>query len=186
MYFAGWVLFVLGAAFATSYAAKPISTGDEPAKLHRWFEEAGAPFGAALAVMSAGALLVRRKRHQPGQKASPTEGTASDGLADIARAFEALPEPTPSNADALHHALDRILEQQIPEFLECRNALIDKLGLLAFAQLMSPFASFERNLARAWSALIDESYEEVRASLDLADRALKEALAHLPPASTAS
>lgn len=186
MYFAGWFLFVLGAAFATTYAAKPVSTGDEPAKLNRWFEEAGIPFGAALGAMSAGALLVRRKRHEPGGMGGPKQPTASAGLANIARSFRALPEPTPSNAEALHRALDRILEQQIPEFLEHRNALIDRLGLVAFAQLMSPFASFERNLARAWSALIDDSFEEVHTSLERAGHALEEALGLLPSPGDAS
>lgn len=180
MYFVGWVLFVLGAAFATSYAAKPVSTGDEPGKLARWLDETGAPFAVALGVMSAGSLLVRRKRQKPRAEGGSKASTPSEDLANIDQAFKALPEPTPNNAEALHHALDRILEQQIPEFLEHRSMLIDRFGLVLFAQLMSPFASFERNLARAWSALIDESFEEVRLSLDLAERSLQRALALLP------
>ncbi len=71
--------------------------------------------------------------------------------------------------------------REITEFLEQRDNLVEQLGLVAFAELMSPFAAFERHLARAWSALIDESLEEVELSLTLAGRSLKEAQAFLPP-----
>ncbi|MEO0323839.1 MAG: hypothetical protein AAF447_12840 [Myxococcota bacterium] len=68
----------------------------------------------------------------------------------------------------------------VPDVLELRAALMDALGLEAFASMIGHFASMERNAARAWSALTDEAWAEVGPCLDRAREGLQRARDALP------
>jgi len=177
----GLASFLLGTLVATSYAAKTVNVEGSRAKLAAWFSEAGAPFSAGLLMMGAGAWLTRRQHSQASYHApGGTRHSPETTLKRIENAVASLPEPVPERASELHRALDEILERHVPEFLEARTALIEEHGLLKFAQLMSPFASFERYTARAWSALIDDSYDELRESLVHARQALAQTFKEYP------
>lgn len=164
----GMVLFLGGTALATSYATRTVP-GDTD-KLSRWFDAAGVPFTVWVIVMIAGALMARRPHRSDEQSGSARSPKAT--LSAIESAFAKVRATDPTHRQELLEALDAIQEQLVPEFLDHKEALIRDRGLLAFAQLMGPFASFERNLARAWSARVDDEVDEVRLALKQAAEAL--------------
>lgn len=169
----GMLLFLGGTALATSYATRTVS--GEADKLSRWFDAAGVPFSVWLVVMVAGALLAR-KRPRRGDEQSESTRSPKATLSAIEAAFAKVRATDPGHRQELLGALDLIQEQLVPEFLEHKEALVADHGLLMFAQLMGPFASFERNLARAWSARVDDDVDEVRSALTQAAQALEHSL----------
>jgi hypothetical protein len=50
----------------------------------------------------------------------------------------------------------------INSFVEARESMIPRLGMQNYADIMSPFATGERLLNRAWSASADGYVDEVR------------------------
>src|SRR5690606_461128 len=82
-----------------------------------------------------------------------------------------------TSAGAARAVLDRILEEEVPQLLALRMELVARLGLTTFASFISPFATFERNTARAWSALTDQCVPEANASLERARAGLEAARA---------
>ena len=82
------------------------------------------------------------------------------------------PWALPEGAQALADTLDELLTDTVPDFLDHREELIEKLGLETFAELIGQFASMERGAARAWSAITDEAWGEVGPSLDKAKSSL--------------
>jgi len=181
---AGLTLFVVGTALATSFAARTVDGSGAEERLSAWWSVAGVEFAMSLAVMVVGVVLARRHGERPTSAKPGGGGTAHarDGLERIVARVAQLPDVGAGTTEALSEGLDEVLEKLVPDFLEWRSELIDELGLLDFARLMSPFASFERHAARAWSALTDDAPDEARASLDAARAALSEAKALLPPA----
>lgn len=177
----GLALFVVGTALATSFAARTVDGSGAAARLSAWWGAVGVEFAFSLAVMVVGVVLARRHgdRRVPAASGTGRAAHARDGLQRIVSRVAELPDVGAGTHDDLSEGLDDVLEKLVPDFLEWRGELIDELGLLEFAQLMSPFASFERHAARAWSALTDDALEEAAVSLDAARASLAEAHALL-------
>jgi hypothetical protein len=184
------LLFVAGLLLALTHAAYVPSGEGLSARVGAWFDAVGVVFLVGLGAMMAGALLARRL-------ASPRNGaraagagvgdavtTAQELLADLERTLAPLEAAglaeDAARQGALKAALDTILEDRVPDFLELRTALIDALGLETFAAMIGHFASMERNTARAWSALTDEAWQEVGPSLERAREGLARARAEMP------
>ena len=62
----------------------------------------------------------------------------------------------------MHGRIDSELMEDIHDFVEARESMIPHLGMQSYANIMSPFASGERLLNRAWSASADGYVDEVR------------------------
>ncbi|MEM6956250.1 MAG: hypothetical protein AAF645_11195, partial [Myxococcota bacterium] len=77
----------------------------------------------------------------------------------------------PVGAEKLSAELDKLLNEDVPAFIDQRTAIIDELGLEQFAEMIGHFSSMERAAARTWSALMDEAYAEAVPSLARAKRA---------------
>lgn len=170
----GFLAFLTGTAFAAAYAARAVTGQSGGERLSAWFAAAGWPFLAALLLMSAGAVVMRRERKSGDKKArAGGHDSARDALDAVARAFAELPDPVAERAAVVHAGLDEILERLVPEFLEYREQLIGTMGLFDFAHMIGNFASFERNVARAWSALTDEAFDEAHRALAKAGQALE-------------
>ena len=186
----GFGLFVAGLIFASWYAAYvPVSDASEPAlvgseRIAAWAEVAGLPFGIGWAAMIVGVVIARvatrRRATDDGRGSSAAAAIEQLGL--IAKRIDDLVAAYPEVATlrgrerTAADEIDAILEDEVPVFLESRLELIDKLGLETFAELIGHFATMERSTARAWSALIDEAYEEVIPSLKRAQAAVHRAL----------
>lgn len=187
MKYVSLLVFVAGLTVAAWYASY-IPASEETLlgfdRVKVWAAQAGWHFGGGIALMIAGAIAARvaNQPDSPEAKtgdAAPTD--ASDGsteqLAQIVKDLDALDvESLPENAGPLADAIEKILEEQVPAFLDERQRLIDSLGLERFAEMIGHFATMERGTARAWSALTDDAYHEVEPSLARAQKAAKAAL----------
>lgn len=193
---AGLIVFLAGVTLSSWYAARlapedrieasgehgEISTLDRVAA---WGKVAGIPFGIGALLMLGGGVLARRTQSArdyaaPAGAAPAGEAPAGATLAmlrQIEQAVARLPRDDPQrHVEALHDALDRILEDMVPTFLEQRAQHIANLGLEQFAETIGLFASAERNLARAWSALTDECWSEVTPCLEKARSSISAAV----------
>jgi len=84
------------------------------------------------------------------------------------------------DAPSLHAEVSGLLEELVQPVIDGREALQGRLGTAGFARVMSPFASGERKLNRAWSAAVDGHAPEARASLEASLVSLREASEALP------
>jgi hypothetical protein len=182
----GIALFLAGIGIAGVYASRPVTLetedgqpADPGARIGAWWDLAGLEFTLGAVFMLAGGLLVRRER---GPTAGPGGGQAEDGEAvpDLVRTIrdrlDGLPEDLAAESAAAKEALDEILEELVPRVLDRREALVQQMGLGAFAEMIGHFAQLERNAARAWSCLIDEAYEEIPECVERAREGANRAL----------
>src|SRR5690606_27362608 len=105
-------------------------------------------------MMIAGALIARRER---GESVGPDGARATDAevpelMARIRRELEAIPSDPAADPAATKQRLDEVLEELVPKVLDRRDAMVTRMGLGPFAEMIGHFASMERNAARAWSA----------------------------------
>lgn len=134
--------------------------------------------GAGLALLAAGALLMRRV----GGASAPARAAAHG---DLLAALAALPERVDQLAAEaasldlveLRRRIDRVNEDAIQPIAESSPELLPVLGATRFADLFGVFASGERLLARAWSAAADEHREEALSAVALAAERIREAAA---------
>ncbi len=172
-------------------------------RLGAWGHAAGAPFGAGMVLLVVGGLLTRMRRRGPTEQPAP-QGSEHEGgapvvpadqepeaerhtpvenlarpeviLMRIAARLDALPVDDPRrDAEVIQKALDDVLEVDVGDFLDQRQMLQDQLGLARFAEMMGHFAVMERNVARAWSALVDLAYDEVPPCIERAQAGLTRA-----------
>lgn len=178
----GALVFVVGLTYASwfaSYVPTPAEGEVLPTGLARvslWWGQVGTRFIGGLLFMVIGGVLARvADRKTRDAKAAGGEakdgGDPTTGLAEILAALRALPiADMKKKPKTLADAIDDILTEQIPAFLDKRQELITDLGLERFAEMIGHFASMERATARAWSALTDEAYQEVLPCLQRAER----------------
>ncbi len=189
----GYVLFVSGLLVSVTQAAYIPEAGEGlAARVGAWFDAVGTTFLLGISQMVVGAFLTRAAA-AAAQQAASQAGPAKEGdpaaadpvaaagalLAGLASTLAPLAADglgaDPARQSALKAALDEVLEDQVPDFLELRPALMDAFGLEAFATMIGHFASMERNAARAWSAVTDEAWAEVGPCLDRARVGLQRA-----------
>ncbi|MFT5358283.1 MAG: hypothetical protein ACI9KE_005521 [Polyangiales bacterium] len=185
----GAIIFVVGLTYASwfaSYVPAPEEGQELPTGLARvslWWAQVGTRFVGGILFMIIGGPLARfadkkalaAKTGNSGDgpyrgtdKGADEPGAALEG---ILKAIRALPvDDMKTQPQALADAIDVILTEQIPFFLDKRQELITSLGLERFAEMIGYFASMERATARAWSALTDEAFQEVLPSLQRAER----------------
>lgn len=112
---------------------------------------------------------------------SASVATLLIALKDLTAGAQALAERADSlDAAAIHAELDPLLTGPAYEFVEGYETLRQNLGMSAYALVMDPFSRGERQLARAWSASVDEHAEESRASLLRAAPLLQNAVDAFP------
>lgn len=186
----GFIVFLVGLTVASWFASKVVPAEEGTgalAKIGVWGADAGLFFAVGILLMVVGGVIARRA-NKPEKPKGKTEGesdketTGLEGamklLDDMSERLSALDASTlPEGGQALADELDAILSDQIPDFLDHRTLLIDRLGLATFAEMIGSFAQMERGAARAWSAITDEAWAEVPPSLDKARTAVKRARA---------
>ena len=84
------------------------------------------------------------------------------------------------DAAGLQAEVSVLLEQLVQPVIDAREELQGRLGTGRYAVVMSPFASGERKLNRAWSAAVDGHAPEARASLEASLASLREVCEVLP------
>lgn len=140
----------------------------------------------------AGAWIIRRSRQQElaaAEAAGPADGeNATDAATVFARLsgrLNTLAEELAGtqNEDARLEAIIRhvgqIQRDDVPAFAADRPALVNRLSLAGYAELMDSFAAMERQLNRAWSAAADAHLPESETCLRNAQPLLIETLRRL-------
>ena len=158
---------VLAARVLPPDAAQP-GTGSE--RLSVWFDAVGPWFLVAFVLTCFGALTLRKLANQPQAAGLDGHDDVERMLANMSQRLDELGDDTATWT----HSLSELLDDEIPKLLEQRDRLIAQRGLGWFAEAIGTFARFERNVARAWSALVDGAPEEARSSLARARQALEQ------------
>jgi len=155
---AAWILFILGTLLATATGAH-----DPP----MWV-----PFGVGIGLAVSGALLLRR---QNADAIGASDGqTGIRDLSGLRAALGTLTTDTaalassPSDPEAVRPTLESLLLEQVLPLVDARGFLSNAHGVEAYARVFTPFASAERCLNRAWSALADGNHHEATAQLQKA------------------
>ncbi|HJL16660.1 MAG TPA: hypothetical protein RMH99_13440 [Sandaracinaceae bacterium LLY-WYZ-13_1] len=186
MRWVGMLLFLAGIGLAGVYASRPapveVEEGESPdpaEQVSTWWSLAGWPFTAGAVMMVLGGLVARRDRGATTAAGghAKDEEKAPALVRRIRERLDEVPEDARAEPEKAKQRLDEVIEDLIPRVLDRREAMIARMGLGDFAEMIGHFAQMERNAARAWSCLIDEAYDEIPACLerarDGADRALE-------------
>ena len=149
-------------------------------------------FGVSCAGMLLGAWIIRRAQRSElaaAETAGPSAvGDATDAetvFARISGRLHTLSEElvAANNDDVRLEAIVRhiglIQRDDVPAFAANRPALVNKLSLAGYAELMDSFAAMERQLNRAWSAAADACLLESENCLRNAQPLLVETLRRL-------
>ena len=135
-------------------------------------------FVLAVIGLLGGSALVRAATKAATNNTQPTSTAAArsgeDIIADVSqrlRDLQASLDTQDNQSNRLHAIIEHIGEIQgvdVPAFAADRPALVARLGLGRYAELMDHFAAMERQLNRAWSAAADSYEQESRSALEAA------------------
>lgn len=149
-------------------------------------------FGLSCAGLLGGAWIVRRERRAALAAAEAADPVAAEHATDAYTVFarlsgrlhtlaEELAATTDKSAriEAIVRQIGRIQRDDVPAFVADRPALVNRLSLTGYAELMDSFAAMERQLNRAWSAAADAHLPESEACLRNAQPLMIETLSRL-------
>ena len=163
----GWMMFTVGflAAAATSMRIPP---------LWSWFVP-------SILLSFVGAYVARIGAHGSHVEPEDTKKTeikeAAPLLEGMLKAVVAInPKGRP---ESVKDSIEKLQFGLIATFVGERRRFLQKYGPVVFAHFFGSFARAERNINRAWSALIDGHREELAISLDYAKSSIEQALTAL-------
>lgn len=146
-------------------------------------------FGLSCVGLGAGAMMIRAARRNALAKLESERGAdeaeTTDARAVIARLsgrLHTLADELASETDeqarlqAILLHVGEIQRDDVPAFAADRAALVNRLSLAGYAELMDCFAAMERQLNRAWSSAADAHLAESEACLRNAQPLLLETL----------
>lgn len=179
-----WILFAVGTGLAAAFGAK--LRPEETFGAAAFFGASWWPFWGGVVLATAGAFMLRRQI--AAAAAGGGEGEQRVDLPalramlaalsdDIGRIEAAMPDWDDAR---LLRELDDAMGEGRLRFTEARGVLAGKAGVAVYAEVMTRFATGERKLNRAWTALVDERGDEARPRITEARRALSEALDAFP------
>ena len=136
-------------------------------------------YGISIAVGVVGVILLRTSSRAAAESSQRVEAEYSvlteslsqllNKVGELRSQIDTMP---PSQAVAF---IDAELTEPLADFADARNALVQRFGLQAFADVMTQFASGERFINRAWSAAADGYRNEASDSLRRAQQHLENA-----------
>lgn len=142
----------------------------------------------------AGAWMVRLAQKRSLAASDLAAKPTGDAATDAGSVFARLSGRLHTLAEELHKARDEddklasivehvglIQRDDVPAFVADRPALVNRLGLAGYAELMDSFAAMERQLNRAWSAAADGHLPESETCLRNAQPLLSDTLRKLKP-----
>jgi hypothetical protein len=134
--------------------------------------------GVGLALLVAGALLMRHRSGAATLTRQKAEREVLDALARLPERVDALVAEAESlELSELRRRLDALELEAIRPIAEASVDLLPSLGAARFAAVFGAFASGERCLARAWSAAADRHRAEASSALSSGAERLREAAA---------
>ena len=158
-------------------------------RLSSWFAISGIPFVFGLFLVVAGALISRRAiaSSEP-EGAGDSEGRPIDFgvmLGELVEelntmATEAGEEVSPEALETTKTEIERLRRERVERLVGARISVERRHGLACYASIFGPFSRGERQLNRAWAAIVDNHGPEAAASIARASQAFAEALAEVP------
>ena len=135
----------------------------------------------ALAVGVAGVVTIRTaeaKQSKTEHHVAANIETVESSLQRIAANLDTL------NADKhsidtydMRHKIDELFMDDLEMFVEARESIVHRYGLIAYGEIMGSFAAGERYLNRVWSASADGYIDEVNEYIEKAKDQFAESLA---------
>ena len=177
--FAQYAMLAVGIGLSGYAAARPVQAETQGDRLAAWMGASGLVFFSGLVLIIAAAMLMRASQKK--QVAAAVQHEAGDprtllselvnGAGEVHRALAAeQPDTT-----AVCGQIDALRDGPIQGLVDCRNALVARHGMMAYAQFISAVSGAERNLNRAWSTLVDGYPREAERAAEKAVRALEAA-----------
>lgn len=132
----------------------------------------------ALALGAAGVAAVRienARRSKTEHHVVASIGAVEGSLERISSNINKLnAEKHSINTYDIRHMIDELFEEDRDTFVDARQSIAHRYGIVAYGEVMSSFAAGERYLNRVWSASADGYIDEVNAYLDRAQEQFAE------------
>lgn len=147
----------------------------------KWPSPTWSLVGGGLLILGVGIFIARRaqKSSQTQQQSGSTQSTENivrtSVDAALARTIALFADGKVTASQATADEADAIVRECVEAVAKEQERLTQKYGFAGYASVMTPLASGERWLFRAWSAASDQHHAEVRASLESAINSLRDA-----------
>ncbi len=126
----------------------------------------------ALAAGIAGVAMIRvdMARHSKTEHhVAANIETVETSLANVAANIKTLNADKHSiNTYDVRHKIDELFVDDLEKFVDARESIAHRYGLIAYGEVMTDFAAAERYLNRVWSASADGYIDEVNEYLEKA------------------
>lgn len=178
------------AAVEPAHEAAALAPPDEPAtRLSLWLSLAGLPFFGGIVCIVLGAWIGRREvtrqlRDEPpkgykGARPSVDFGALLGELrVDTERLLATVAgdeSPTPDGFRQARYVIKNLQYDKVEPLIDARARLELRFGMSGYAAILGPLSRAERNLNRAWCALVDEHWDEAGRALGVAAAGLEQA-----------
>jgi len=173
-----FVVLGLGIGLSGYSAARPIEAASQSGRISLWLTQSGLLFFIGIALIVLAAVLMRRQAAVLAQSPSQTmAGEPSELLAALkegaAEVLEGLRQDEP-DVQPICDRIDGLRDGPVQALAECKNSMVARHGMLAYAQFISEVSAGERNLNRAWSTLVDGYPAEALAAAERANERLRQ------------
>jgi hypothetical protein len=149
-----------------------------------WFSLAGLPFLLGLGLIVGGGMLARQA-HREKALSSGSVTNNEKGPVDFGELISKLHHDVSSlhaaacneapQAEALLTTIETIQFETLEPLIDSRGKVQARFGMAGFADIFSPLSGGERNLNRAWSALVDQHLPEAQVAIETAKQQIAEA-----------
>lgn len=188
---AAWKLSASKAGEAAHRAAKYDIVESPGHRFSNWLQQAGAPFMLGIILLIVGAVLARKEARAEAlgetdktykgarDKAAVDFGELlqglNDDLADANARVAKIAEPNDQDFDELRYLIKNLQYDKFEPLIESRVRVEARFGVAGFAAIFGPLSAGERQMNRAWSALVDRHWPEASESLLRSSRSLQAA-----------
>ncbi len=148
-----------GIGLAGYSAARPIQAATQSERISQWLSQSGLLFFVGLTLIVVAAVLMRRHAAAEAQDTDVQQaGDPSELLAALQAGANAvlagLQSDTPQT-QVICDQIDALRDGPIQGLVNCKDAMVARHGMLAYAEFISVVSAGERNLNRTWSTLVD-------------------------------
>ena len=156
-------------------------------RVTEWIADSGLFFALGLLLVIVGAVLgrVASKREATAEPEDTESGAARDlgelldelreEVAELAKTTAENENPSLESFETLKDQITELQISKVEPIVESAPRVQAKYGLTVFADVFGPLSSAERNMNRAWSALVDRHWPEAASSLERSAAELKSA-----------
>ena len=188
---AAWKMASEKAGAAAHEAAKYDVVESPGRRFSDWLQQAGGPFALGIILLIVGALLARKEARAAalGGSEKVYKGARNKAAVDFGQLLQELnddlkganervaevSEPSEDDFEQLRYLIKNLQYDKFEPLIESRVRVEARFGVAGFAAIFGPLSAGERQLNRAWSALVDRHWPEAKDSLSRSARSLQSA-----------